>query len=267
MPWIINPGGGGGGGGGGGSGAGWKTIFDLDFTAQTPASLPTDGPVSVGGIAFTKINSANETVHAAIGLAGLVLTPSSTSDYNGSIRTLPGLWLALSQLLPANYDWDSPIRVYTSLTNNNTASYDGACVALDHNDVTTFGFVAKYGYQLGGVTGVATQVQYNSSNAGYNIQTFANSTSTTLVVDCAQGLAGNSVTALVGAAYAGGAWPAAQALLTGPRATLTNSTVSPNQYAGGHPVTSWGVLLGAQRAGSATALVIAYNRLRIDVKT
>jgi len=62
-------------------GADWTTVFDLDFSAQANQALSPDGAYTIGGFAFTKFNSANETANANIVAgSGLQIRPAAGTD-------------------------------------------------------------------------------------------------------------------------------------------------------------------------------------------
>ena len=87
------------GSGGTGSG-GWTTAFDIDFTTQTGQTFTSDGNYTIAGVLFTKINSANESTHAAlVNGTGITFVPASASSYSGGTRTLPALTVNLSSVI------------------------------------------------------------------------------------------------------------------------------------------------------------------------
>src|SRR5271154_1056551 len=60
---------------------GWQTALDFDFTAQPNQSLATDGVHTIGGLAWTKINSVSDAAPMAIVAAtGLQITPTAAAD-------------------------------------------------------------------------------------------------------------------------------------------------------------------------------------------
>lgn len=65
--------------GGGASTGAWVTAYDVDFTALPVQSLATDGTYVVGGVTWTKGNSAAEAAAMVIN-DGLTITPTAGTD-------------------------------------------------------------------------------------------------------------------------------------------------------------------------------------------
>lgn len=100
----------------------WTTALDFDFTTLVTQVIGSDGPVTLGGLAWTKENSAHESSAMVVTHgAGLVITPSTAggSGYVTS-RTSPLLRLRLSSVLPASVDFGTTLRIYLSLGPSST---------------------------------------------------------------------------------------------------------------------------------------------------
>lgn len=252
----------------------WITAFDLDFSAQSNATFATDGYYTIGGYQFTKGNSANEAASASIiNGTGLNFQPASSSDYNGTTRTLPYLWLPFSQFLPTTLDWDTAFRIYVSMGNDNSnVQYDSEVFGVDTNS-TLFAFLVKRGQ---GTTGQGVQMLYdlnggNTNNFSTDLFT-TNSNAVTGKTYCLQfpnmffqnGLgfradqisAGTHFPALNGTAYT--------------ISLMDILTQSPNGIQNWAPFaffnSNLGIILGAQRALSGTSLSVNFQRLRFDYK-
>jgi hypothetical protein len=243
---------------------GWQTAMDLDFSAQPNQSFPTDGTYTIAGNAnWVKTNSANEVTHAQIiNGTGLQFTPGSTSDYNGSNYSLPLLWVPLSSILPSSYDWATGIRVYASIgTDNVTANYDNEVIGVNTN-TSLWGVALKRGFGTGG-QGLAYFWNINGSNAsGFQTSLVTlNSTTKTLCLELNRVTANTSVSYWTAQIAAGVAFP----LLNTYSTTLLDAFLaSLSPTSGGDTLANFGVMLGAQRAGSATAFNTIFQRLRVD---
>lgn len=107
----------------GGSPAGWLTAFDIDFTAQPSQLLTADGAHVIGGVTFTKRNSAADRVAMQIvNGTGLIIRPNGGANaiLGG---TSPWLGVLLSNIPGAELmGWQSPIRVWAYLVGFTTDS-------------------------------------------------------------------------------------------------------------------------------------------------
>lgn len=249
-----------------GGGGGLSKVYEVDLTAQPTQALATDGVYTIAGLPWTKGNSVNDQSPAELlNGTGIVIQPAATSDYNGVTRTLPYVELFLSALaLPLGFAFDSRMRLWVSFEQNDGADYDNAVAAIDHNDVTTFGYVGKYGYGTGGI-GSSVQLNYNSTNNGFSNRINALASPATMVLELPSGLMSSVAFLMLGAGYSAGAWPSLGSLLAGPATFLNAPTSSVGAFAGTNLADSWGIMLGAQRAGSATALAIAWQRMKLEV--
>jgi hypothetical protein len=112
----------------------WRTLFDLDFTAQSNQTFATDTTYTIGNLTWTKENSASETVqHAAIvNGTGLVINAENFSGnaYGGGTRTGPLFRIPLTSLFGStSFDWSTKLRFFVSegtptITIGNAGNYN-----------------------------------------------------------------------------------------------------------------------------------------------
>ena len=238
----------------------FKTYLDLDFTAQSNQTVSADGAFTLGGMTWTKGNSANEATHLTItNGTGAVFKPTSTSDYNGTTRTLPYMWLPFNQIggLEA-LNWQSRIRVWLNISADNiAANYDDSVLAIDNNS-TTFTFTMKRGIGTNG-NGFQSQcgVSPNNNFVGANFTLGTANRIQVLDIDFSR----SSFTAFLGSNAT--LWPDPSALAMGAIQTTGNVSYAANGYS--NPFSTMGVMIGVQRATSGTSLSITIANLRVDV--
>lgn len=234
---------------------GWITALDYDFTAQGAQTLATDGTYTIGGVTWTKVNSASDNGPLTMSAAdGLLLQPKGdNSNYNESHFSAMGLRLPLSQII-ADLAFGMELRIWAYVAaNNSAANYDSATLAVDYAPNSTYVFVrgfagSQYFYTSVGNAGAtiagATADTQNLSDDVYvlNVPSFGDPEA-----------AGRS-----GAWSAG--WPAAKDLHT--HAKVTGSVVMP---AMGSP-SDWALSLYGVRVTSGTALQIKVKQLRVDYR-
>lgn len=120
-----------------GTSAGWVTKYEVDFTTQTPQSLATNGPHTIDGKTWNKVNSAVEGTPAALTSEGVVLIPSEGSDLDIGNLTAPGLE-ALVTAFDSDFEMGMGLRVWLYVT-------------TDPNDSNTFDAIAvTEGLAVGG---------------------------------------------------------------------------------------------------------------------
>jgi hypothetical protein len=254
----------------------WVTGLDLDFTAQTTQSLTTDGAKTIAGLTFTKGNSVNETVHAVLtNGTGVVFQPNASAGYPGVVssgsgaRSLPFLWLPLSSVLPAGFDFSVALRIWAYISADNLAASGYGYSALAVDDGPNTASLLQDGYFLQrGYTSANQQIRTYAIGASSNVQNNATATTTQVLG------AGNRVVLLdipalgdfrtraLSGAYSAG-WPATSAL------NIT-SAGSPQTRVEAMPVgtspTSFGVLLGAAGDGGGNGASVTFARLRVDYR-
>lgn len=233
----------------------WTPVVDLNFAGLTSQSIATDGAYALGGYAFTKFNSANDqSAMAIVNGQGLVIQPKSTSDYNGANRTFPGLNCAIA--VPFATGARLRMTVYVA-SQNITNNYDGVIFGVDSQS-NVCGYLAKYGKVSTG-TGTTAFIQAAGSNAGFTDSTVTlGATSNVLRM-----IVPNYGWPSLGVGYAAGT------LNVIPSDASFNPTRSQNAYAtstdmSGLTRANMALVLGAQRAGSVTALSITLSRVLVE---
>lgn len=239
------------------AGAAWSTALDVDFTAQPTQAIAADGNYTIGGAVFTKFNSANEAAPMVLtNGVGIVITPAQVTTYSGVDRTLPGLFLSLPTLIP-EFDLMSRLRVWLYIAADNlTANTDLVVLAAENpTAVTSF---CMYKLFSGGVLAYSRRIwagahpgDFGSAwTAGRNV----------LVLHIVNSLGFLTHTGVKAAAWANPAqlYPHA----AGTTAGIALATAAPLGLA-----TAWGVMFGAGRSGSLTALAVTIGALKVEWQT
>ncbi len=239
----------------------WQTALDLDFTAQTTQTLSPDTTYTIGGLKFTKHNSTNEVSSTVLTHGtGIVITPSSSTDLVNSTRSLPLLFLPLSQLSIPNLDWSTGIRVYLYVSASNPAANFDNSVLMIGNDSTDWSYNVLRGNNS--TQGLWLRRTINSSSSATGVFGVTTNNTNNQVMHA-------TVDSLWGNIYHGNLttqvvppWPTA----VRPMNSFTDSTGGQTDgFAGnaGSPG-AMGVSFGAMRSGSGTAFASTFARLRID---
>jgi hypothetical protein len=234
------------------------TVLDLDFTTLASQTFSANQNYTIGGYTWTKVNTANETAAATLNSNGLTFTPVSATDYVTATRTLPGLFMALQQVIPG-FRGDMGVRVWAYNSSiNNAANFDLAVLAVDTNS-TAYSYVYKRGTAAGGA-GATSIINVNSVNASGNVNDlYAIGAANNVMVLEIPSITGSHWRSFRGS-FSGNNWPRMEELTQHNSYTLTGtantSGVTPQNL---------GVFLGAQRAGSGTSLTVRFARLRIDL--
>ena len=237
----------------------YQTYLDLNIAAQSTQSITSDGAFTLAGMTWTKGNSANESTHLAItNGSGAVFVPTSTSSYSGTTRTLPYMWLPFNQIGGlASLNWQSKIRVWANISADNcTASGDNSVLAIDNN-ATGLTYVMTRGYNS--AQNAAGQCNAASTGSFVSAGLTLGSGNRIMMLDC--DLNRLSISIFVGSNTA--IWPDPSTMTIIGTQTLVNTNLATNGF--GTPYSTMGILLGAQRNGSATALSITIANLRVDV--
>jgi hypothetical protein len=241
---------------------GWITALDLDLTAQGNQTFSTDGNYTIDSLTFAKINSSNEVSHAElISGVGLTFTPTSSTNYDGSTRTLPALTLTLSQVI-SNIEFGTPIRIWCYISSiNATAEYDAGVLALEGTGTIAQAYAFKKGINGSNQNGWVTAFflgsdvfnlsddNINSGNSGDNV----------LVITLSAGYPNSSMVSSSGA-YSSG-WPSASSLNSHVAGNSGGAAVTPQGTA-----SDIGMLIGAMRDGSGTSLSVTFARIRVDYR-
>jgi hypothetical protein len=235
-----------------------QTVLDMDFTVLGTQLFSANQSYTIGGLSWTKFNTASEQNPAALDNTGITFTPLSASDYNGATRTIPGLHLPFYQFIPG-FRADMGVRIWAyNSANNGTASFDNAVLAVDTNS-TSYGYIIKRGF---GTTGQGSQT-YLGANAvnisGFISDLFTMSLSNNVMVLEIPSITGSHWRSFRGS-YTGGYWPLMEAL-TQHNSYTFNATVNTT----GVTPQSLGVVLAGQRAASGSPFSCKFARLRVDL--
>lgn len=250
-------------------GGGWQVAFDIDFSALSNQTISADGPVTLGGVSFNKINSANEIAHlAVVNGVGLRFTPvSSPCDWFADRKSLPALSANLATVIP-NYTLTTPVRAWVRIKNQNfAANFDNLMMGFETGatggPTVAQTFVAgEIGWDSnsGSTPGASFLVAQNGGNIGNTGSgTSPYNTHNLLYVEMPGGVA-NSLGCVMSGVSSGATFPASSALHQIGQSCGTNfhtQLVAP---------TDWNMTFGIKRAGSGTSLVVDIDRVRLEYK-
>lgn len=257
---------------------GWQTAVDLDFTAQTTQSLATDGNYTIGGVTWTKQNSATDATPMAVtNGTGLVIKPTGSTDIQGPTYTAPLLWAPLSSLLPAAADWTTGLRLWLSLgaACNFSANFDSVVYGISTaSDLVQYH--VKYGYTPTSTgLGIVWSWTYNGVNEqGGSYLAAARDAMTALAFGtnftlCQQfdKVACREMTDFYGAGLAAGAaFPNLNTMLAGQSYFYNSASDVVTLSKLGATFANLGVFVGALRGASSTNLNVTVQRLRLDYR-
>lgn len=233
------------------------TPVDLDFTREGSQTLSSDAVYQMGGLPWTKQNSASDQTAPTVGSGGLIFNPNSGSDYNtAASRTLPMAALRLRDAF--NFDLRMGLRVWAyQPANAADANYENAVIAVGTGSFN-YEYVIKRGRGLSG-NGIAGHLTHSGLRNQSYVDFVATLDGTNEVVMMEfRELAIPTYTIYVGPWI--GRWPALSAMR--PVITYHVTTVNPTQLTAEATYVS----LGGQRAGSGdNAYTATFGRLRIDV--
>lgn len=248
------------GSGSGGGGQGWTTALDLDFTAQSSQNLSSGGDTTytIGGVTFSKINTANEAspTTQANG-TGITFNPISGTDLFTGTRSLPALTASLASIIPG-FSLDTPIRVWFYNSASNAANNYDSLVGSVENPTKTTNYVSKRGYDAG--LGHYSTANINGGNLGQN-PSAQNFSDDVMVIELSRGVVSGQASHFSGA-YSGG-WPAVSSLNPVGNTEYVPSGVYNSLNTFG-TVSQWNILFGGQRAGSGTSLSTTIARVRVE---
>lgn len=238
------------------TGGGYITALDFDFTAQTTQTLSIDTNYTIGGLIWTKINSANDAVAMTVtNGVGLVQKPSSSTNISSATRTAPGLFITLPNAgVPSPY-LGMKIRIWGYVASTNAAAnFDTSFTVLESgnsNNLSYMGFRQWNGagvYYGGGITnnsGTTNTAAGDTTNTGDNV----------FVIEAEMG----SVSYRMYSGVWSSGWPNITTLRLRDAVALFGTAIV---HTAGSAV--WDALLAAGRAGSGTPLNITWGQLRID---
>ena len=240
----------------------FKTYLDLDLTIQSNQNINADGTFTLAGMTWTKGNSTNEATHLAItNGTGAIFKPAATSDYQGTTRTLPYIWLPLIQIGGLeSLNWQSRIRYWVNVSADNCAAdYDDSVIALDNN-ANSFTYQSKRGFQAQiSAIGLVGECGVNPNNNGFGTNLVLGAANRVVMMDI--DLSRFSFSLFYGSNTS--IWPATSSLTYAGTQTIGNVGLTANGYSS--PASTLGLTMGAQRATSATSLSITYANVRLDV--
>ena len=242
----------------------WQTVLDLDFTAQTTQTLSPDTTYTIGGLTFTKHNSANETSNTVLtNGTGISFTPSSAGDFINSTRSFPLLFLPFSQLSIPGLDWSTSIRVWAYVSASNpTGNFDNSILAVGNDSAGDWHYAAFRGFNSTQGLWMRRTINASTVTSGVYGVTLSNSVGQVM---------GVTVDSLWGAQFHGNIttqvvppWPT---YVRPMNSILDASGTTTDGFAGnaGTPG-AMGVTIGAMRPSSGTAFVSTVARLRVDVR-
>lgn len=237
----------------------WKTLLDFDFTTPATQALATDGNYTIGGLTWTKANSANDgTPMAVTHGTGLVVIPGFTAGGYGASLTAPLLRLPFSQIAgTSGLAWSTRFRLYLAMTIvSDLTGEDQGFAGIDSGS-TGLVISVGMGAYFGGTPGIRAQQSYNGvTPAGDSgiATTLSAGTCAVLELDRLNG----GAFASYGGAISGGSWPALGACL--PKETIVNTAV--NDFSQVGALASLGLSVGATNGGGSPTVTI--TRIRLD---
>ena len=108
--------------------AGWVTALDLDFTTQSTQTMSSNTTYTIGGLTWTKENSANDlTAMKITNGTGLQVNPNQSTSYYSGSRTAPLIRLPISSV-SASIDWGCRVRIYVSIGAISGSGFSGSNV-------------------------------------------------------------------------------------------------------------------------------------------
>lgn len=241
---------------------GWvdSAMGTFDWRNQTTQTLGSDITYSIGGQAWTKINSSNDATPMQVtNGVGLTITPKSGTQFLNDNRTAPALLLQLSSIIP-NFGPDTPIQIWGYWTAQNpSANYDEAFIGIDSGPNLPQGWRAGIAYNTpgGGTLGQQLAWDVNAEATGNYEQTSAGTSDVVECLTLPQGVATQA--AVLGSSatpYSADTWPDITVRCVvdgGSFAANANWPLSNGFYA----------CFGAQRIGSGTNFVATLAAIRI----
>lgn len=248
----------------------WLTALDLDLTSLGNQTLNTDTTFSIGGLTWTKMNSANDA--SAMTLtngSGIIVTPNSTSNISASTFTPPAIRIPVTSIIP-NFTSITPIRVWVWISSSNeAANFDEAVWGIT---VPNAGFPNQMTYNCyrgfaGAANGWGSQITMLNSNVLFTTPA-AQPTSTNRVgvMTMPSGTMGGLAPLLTGTTVTGGVWPSLQSLTMTTIAASTSAASGSisTSSSGAHALNELNFFFGAIRGGSATSFTCTFARIRVD---
>lgn len=236
---------------------GFFTPVDIDFRREQSQTFSSDATYSMGGMIWTKQNTAHEASAAAVGSSGLVFSPSQASDWNTTgTRQLPLMALRLRDVFNFNLGMGVRLWVYNP-GNAADANYENAVWTIGSGNAN-YEYLTKRGRGLSGNGVSAHMSTVNLRNNAYiDFVTALDATNDVVMMEF-KNLAVPTWTTYVGGWREG--WPQMSSMR--PVNVNQGTVIAATQLL---PESIY-VCLGAQRAGSGDATyTVTYQRMRVDV--
>lgn len=253
-----------------GSALSWITALDLDLTTQGSQTLNSDTNFTIGGLTWTKMNTANDASPMTLtNGSGIIITPNSTSNISAGTFTPPALRIPITSIVPA-FTSITPLRIWAWISSSNeAANFDEAVFGIT---VPNAGFPNQMTYNVyrgfaGAANGWGSQITMLDSNVLFTSPAAQPLTTNRVgVMTMPSGVVGGLAPLLTGPTVSGGVWPALQSLTlsTIGAATSASSGSISNSSSGAHALSEINFFLGAIRAGSVTAFTCTFARFRVD---
>jgi len=248
----------------------WITALDLDLSAQSTQTLGSDTTFTIGGLTWTKVNSANDSSSMTVtNGSGLIVTPNSASNISASTFTVPSIRIPITSVVPG-FTMMTPLRIWAFVSSSNeAANFDEAVFgvyvpnASFQNQMT---FNVYRGFS-GGSNGWGSQITILNSNVLFTSPAAQPLTGNRVgVMTMPSGVLGGLAPLATGTTVTAGAWPALNSLTLSTIAASTSAASGSisNSSSGAHAISELNFFLGAIRAASATAFTCTFARFRVD---
>jgi hypothetical protein len=154
-------------------GAGWVPAIDIDFSGESNQTIATDGNYTIGGLTWTKANSAQDNVAmAVVNGSGLVIQPSVGGFYAGTTRTVPYIYTDIPTLIPSYYP-EMPVRLWVYIAADNIANNgDGVGMGMDNLSTSTNTTMIRIIRRV--FNGVTKSIESQAINTGTTMSFSAN---------------------------------------------------------------------------------------------
>jgi hypothetical protein len=248
----------------------WITALDLDLTTQGNQTLNSDTNFTIGGLTWTKMNTANDASPMTLtNGSGVIITPNSTSNISAGTFTPPALRIPITTLIPT-FTFATPIRIWAWISaSNEAANFDEAVFGIT---VPNAGFPNQLTYNVfrgfsGAANGWGSQITMLDSNVLFTSPASQPLTGNRVgVMMMPSGIMGGLAPLATGSTVSGGIWPSLNSLnmtTIGASTSAASGSIS-NSSSGAHAISEVNFFFGAIRAGSATAFTCTFARFRVD---
>lgn len=248
----------------------WITALDLDLTTQGNQTLNTDTTFTIGGLTWTKMNTANDSSPMTLtNGSGVIVTPNSTSNISAGTFSPPALRIPITSVVPT-FTSITPLRFWVWVSSSNeAANFDEAVFGIT---IPNAGFPNQMTYNAyrgfsGAANGWGSQITMLDSNVLFTSPASQPLTTNRVgVMTMPSGVMGGLAPLLTGTTVTGGVWPALSGLTLTTIAASTSAASGSisSSSSGAHALNEINFFMGAIRAGSATAFTCTFARVRID---